>query len=229
MEGETLDLGFESPAVWGQREVERTLWHVLGADRRLCIDCSWKIITSTLVVFSPLFSVCVSPASSPTRSFKTDIWILPEMCPPRLPKGVWDDSPGLEDTSVHTVSQWLRVHLSFPLSPLLPRPLHPGSLCFPTRFLNIPIPFVFLISVLCMPLSCPSLGPRSQYLFLSFPVPSLSYASFPVLSFLFFPIPGFSPWSLVTFISFIYSLRDSWTRCPCRAHNGSHTPADPGT
>lgn len=138
MEGETLDLGFESPAVWGQREVERTLRHVLGSSRCLCVDCSWKIITSTLVVSSPLFSVWVSPASSPT---KTDIWILPAMwahCPPRLPRGVWDDSPGREDTSILTAcllvaqgsSQLPSLPSSFPSSsPWIPLLSHMISKC----------------------------------------------------------------------------------------------------
>lgn len=67
------------------------------------------------------------------------------------------------------VSQWLRVVLSFPLSPLVSQALHPGSLCFPTWFLNVPIPFVFLVSVLCMPLSWPSLDPPFSVPILIFP------------------------------------------------------------
>ena len=89
------------------------------------------------MVFSPLFSVCVSPASSPTRSFKTDIWVLPETwahCPPHLPKGVWDDSPGREDTSVPTacpsVAQGPSQLPSLPSSFLSSSP---GSLCHPFR------------------------------------------------------------------------------------------------
>ena len=99
--------GDPGPEIWKSSRVraegggENTLAHIRGQ-----IDVSALIVPGKSLhlhwwCFHP-YLVCVSPASSPTRSFKTDIWILPEMCPPRLPKGVWDDSPGLEDTSVRT-------------------------------------------------------------------------------------------------------------------------------
>lgn len=59
--GGTLETGFEGPAAQGQREVERTLRHMMGADRHLCVHCFWKIMTTTLVVLLPLFSVYVLP------------------------------------------------------------------------------------------------------------------------------------------------------------------------
>lgn len=149
-----------------------------------------------------------------TRNFKTDIWILRcehtahHFClvGPKMSR------PDMEETPSHHLSPSGPGFVSAAPSPAhLSQALCPGPLqC--TVFLSVPSPtscsvgaflllifsgsFILYVPLLLLPkfLTC---------LILSLPLPFLSFS-----------ILCISLWSLDVCISFIFSLTDSWSRCP---------------
>lgn len=131
--------GDPGPGIWKSSSVRaegggENTQACIRSSRCLCVDCSWKIITSTLVVSSPFFSVWVSQHLLPPRQTFGSCLQCEHTAHHACPEG-FEMIPQVEDTlSSLLVSQWPEGSSQLPLSLFFPKLFTLDPSAFPHDF-----------------------------------------------------------------------------------------------